>query len=183
MQPEDRDFVVATWCASFRRSAYAGLVAMDDWFDVMTPQLEKIIDRPRVHVLVIADPTETDRIADLFGHLVWEDGVQEVERAVVGSTLTIKRPQPDPHLLPLVYFCYVKQDYRGHGFARGLMRAAAIDPSKPFNYVCQTHASTSMREKGKLPSANWRPLLGRYTNERKQHERRTEEQTDLLDVG
>lgn len=146
MRPEDKMFVVASWLASFRRSMHAGMIAMDDWSAVMVPQIDRVLARPRVRVLVAADPTETDRVADLFGYLVWEE-----------------RPgQP----VPLVYYCYIKHAYRRSGLARGLMKAARIDTTKPFDYVCQTQAVGYLRDAGKLAHARWRPMLGRYSNER-----------------
>jgi len=154
MKPDDRAFVVNSWLRSFRRAPSAGLIAMGRWSAVMVPEIEDILDRPRVRVLVAADPTATDHVADLFGHLVWED---------------------DEHGgLPLVYYCYVKHAYRGSGLARGLMNKAGIDPTSAFPYVCQTQAVSYLRDAGKLPHARWRPLLGR-SNERNQHEREERE--------
>lgn len=159
MRPEDRDFVIGTWLHSYRRAPAAGLIAMDDWQAVMSPQLGKILDRPRVHVLVVADGDRGGaELADLFGHLVFED--------LVG--------QP----LPLVYFAYVKHAYRRSGLARSLMRAAGIDPTSAFPYVCETKAVQYLREAGKLPRARWCPLLGRQPNQpnqEREHERREQE--------
>ncbi len=105
----------------------------------MDRQIGRILDRPRTQAWLVADADVTDGVADLIGHLVYED---------------------DP--VPLVYFCYVKHDWRGNGFARGLLRAAEIDIARPFNYVCHTYMTDNLLKAGKMRHANWRPLLGRY---------------------
>ncbi len=128
------------------------MIDMDDWSDVMVPQIEKRLDNPRNQVLVVADPTSTDNIANLFGHLVW-------------------RPA-EGDMPPLIYFCYVKKDHRGNGFARGLLKAAGIDPTGPYNYVCRTYALIGLYDAGKMPRASWRPLLGRQEYERKEQDER-----------
>jgi hypothetical protein len=149
MQPGDRRFVVASWTSSYRRSPHAGLIDDDDWWAVMSAQVEKVLARPGVRVVVAADPTETDGVADLFGYLVWE-------------------PPAPTRREPLVFYCYVKQGYRwdpdskhNPRIASGLFKAAGIDPRAPFLFVCNTQAVTYLSEAGKLPRATWRPLLGR----------------------
>jgi GNAT superfamily N-acetyltransferase len=156
MRPEDRAFVVSSWVASFRRSPHAGMISMESWRDVMTAEVERVLARPRVKVLVVSDADAVDHLADLIGHLVWQEPSTAAEP-------------------PLVFFTYVKHGYRGNGFARRLFRVAGIDPTSPFNYVCQTRAAASLAEAGKLPRARWRPLLGRSNERSPQHEREDRE--------
>ena len=147
---DDRNFAAITWRASFRRSPYGGLTQMSRWVESTDADIALILAKPRVNIMIAADPDAKGRDADLFGHIVWEAPRQ------TGALIDLGTP-------PLIYFLYVKHDYRGNGFARGLMRAAGIDAVKPYNFVCRTHAADSLRDAGKMPRARWRPLLGRVT--------------------
>lgn len=151
MESDHRDFVIGTWLTSTRRSPSSGLIPMAQWRDVMSPILGGILAWPGVGVRLIVDVDAPPDVA-LIGHIVWRDA--------------------DAHDPPLVFFCYVKHDYRGNGFARRLLEAAGIDERKAFDYVCQTRASVSMQEKRKLPRARWRPLRGRYPTGRKDDDER-----------
>lgn len=160
MKPEDRDFVVATWCSSLRRSPSSGMIARSRWFGVMEIEVKHVLDRAGVRVLVVKD-LDAPAGVDLFGHLVWEPDALRAQ-GVADS--------------PLVYFCYVKKDYRGSGFARGLFTAAKIPRESAYNFVCQTPAVMSLREAGKMPRATWRPNLGRLEpHERTQDDRHQQE--------
>jgi hypothetical protein len=133
-----------SWISSYRRSPHAGLVAMDDWHGVMEMTITKIIDRPDVRVLVAADCETGDGMSDLFGWLAWM-----------------------PHAEgPLVFFCYCKHAYRRAGIATRLFQHARIDPRGRFSYACLTHVVGSLSAAGKIPRAKWRPLLGRFPEER-----------------
>lgn len=139
----DRPFVVSGWSASYRTSHTAGLIAMDDWENVMHAQIAKVLDRPTTTTLVAFDPNEMDRVADLAGFLVFD-------RA---------------GLSPLVHYCYVRGPRRKNGVARGLFRIARIDPTKPFMYTCTTATSYHVVKAGKIPLARWEPLTARYGNQ------------------
>ena len=142
MRPDERGFVISSWLLSYRKSMSAGIVPMDRWWEIMEPVVARYLARSRV--IVAADPTETTRTADLFGHVVYET---------------------PPGRLPFVWYVYVKHDYRRNGLARGLLRTAGITVDTPIHYGCRTPVLTRLHEAGKLPRAEWRPLLGRVTQE------------------
>jgi GNAT superfamily N-acetyltransferase len=144
-RPEDHDFVIGSWMSSYRRSPYAGLVSMQTWRAVMGPEIAAILGRPQIQAIVLDDVEEPTRTVNLIGHIVWQPGAR-----------------------PLVFFVYVKHGHRGHGFGRVLMRAAGVEPTAAFDFVCLTHVINNIAEAGKLPRATWRPLLGRST-ERNEH--------------
>lgn len=145
MQPADRKFVISSWSSALRRSPWGGMVSAENWEKTMPAELEVILARPRVHVLVLADENVTDAVGDLIGYLVFD---------ISAAT-------------PLIYFCYVKQGYREKGFARRLFRDATIDFNGKFNYVCKTYIINELMEAGKLRRATWRPLLGRFPTQEK----------------
>ena len=136
----DRRFVVYSWVKALKFEYSGGLIQMEDWREVMTSQLAKILSRPGVEVWVAYCPTETDHVADLYGWLAVEHG----------------------HRLPLVHFMFVKTNYRGEGFARGLCAAAGFDPERPLLHTCMTATVRSMRQAGKLKNARWNPLIARH---------------------
>lgn len=153
-EPEpDRLFVVDSWVASFRDAFTAGLIQVEDWYAVMIPQINKVLDKPDVRTVVASMPG-VDRVADLLGFVVAE-------------------PEGP---VPLVYYVFVKEHYRrggrgriwgGPGVGRGLFGAIGVDPARPFNYVCSTPMCRTLERK--IPMARWRPLLGRFPK----HERRS----------
>lgn len=118
---------------------------MEDWTDVMVPQITKAIARPGVQVLVAYDPDATDQLADLAGFIAFDATTAPV----------------------YVYYVYVKQAYRcgrgrigAEGIGRGLFRAAGIDPSLPFGYACRTPIVAKISRK--IPMARWDPLVARF---------------------
>jgi GNAT superfamily N-acetyltransferase len=137
-EQRDRQFIVETWKDSFKTAYTAGLIAMDDWAAVMRPQIEKVLARPEIQVLVASNPEDDDPIADLMGWLAFE-----------------KLPEG-----PYVYFCYTKQPYRRQGIATALFRAAGINPQKPFSYACSTRVVRVLSDK--IPLARWEPLIARF---------------------
>lgn len=158
MQPADRSFVVESWISSYRRSPHAGLISMAAWHEVMTATIDGILARPAVRVLVAADADAADHTADLFGWLAW-------------------MPHADG---PLVFFAYTKHAYRydpttrtGPRIASRLFRHAGIDPRGRFSYACLTHVVGTLSASGKIPRAKWRPLLGRFPED-KNHAPRSE---------
>lgn len=134
----DAHTIADAWCASYRDAFTAGMIQVDDWYRIMIPQIAKVRARPDVRTLVAYETSDTDRVADVLGFLVFD--VEE-------------RP-------PLVYYVFVKTGYRRAGVARGLFRAAGIDPAGPFNYVCNTPMQRHLARK--TPLARWAPLLGRF---------------------
>ncbi|MGE5803953.1 MAG: hypothetical protein ACM358_17040 [Gemmatimonadota bacterium] len=150
----DRHFVIDSWLASYRDAFTAGLIQVEDWYGVMIPQLDKVLAKPELRVVVASVAGVTDRVADLLGFIAAD-------------------PDDAP---PLVYYVFVKPHYRrgghgrlwtGAGVGRGLFAAIGVDPALPFNYVCSTPACRTLQRK--IPMAQWRPLLGRFAKS----ERRT----------
>lgn len=115
---------------------------MESWAEVMRKEITRILDRPYVHTTVAY---ESDDPRHVYGYLVAE-------------------PSEAP---PLVYWAYVKQAYRRQSLAYALFRAADIDPQARWDYVCSTPIVSRLR----LPNARWRPLLGRYSREHREHAR------------
>lgn len=148
---EERDlpFVVRSWVSSYRTAYAAGLLLMDDYRLIMERQVRRVLERPGVEVWVAYAPDEDDPRADLYGWIAVERGY---EVPVAG------RMQPAEE--PLVHYCYVKSNYRREGIARGLFRAAGIDPAEPFAFTCTTGVVADLRHK--IPRARWNPLIARH---------------------
>ena len=133
-------FVRESFLDSFRTAHTAGMIAMEDWDEVMGKQWEKALARPGVQIWVAYHPYEPDPLADLYGFLA----VEKVR----------------PHL-DYILFCYVKADFRRWGIARGLFRAADI--VKPFRYAVRTPVVTRLFHAGKLEGGVvWDPLTVRF---------------------
>ena len=148
-EPPDIVFVVSSWLSSFRGAHAAGLINMADWPQVMTPQIQQVLNRPGCQTYVAYAPNERDHISDLYGWMACE-------------------PDND---VPLVHYVYIKRAYRKMGIARGLMATAGIDPYEPYAYTCKTATLNSLRQK--MPFARWSPLTARYdkaqTNGAREH--------------
>lgn len=147
--PVDQRFIVDAWVSSFRDAYTAGLIQVDDWYAVMIPQLTKAMARPDVTATVAYETDDDDASTNAYGFIVAD--VVEVPA--------------------LVYYVYVKEPYRRSGIARGLFDAIAVDPARPFLYVCSTPMEAMLRRK--IPMARWKPLLGRFPkNQRRPRQRR-----------
>lgn len=143
----DRKFIVDSWAGSYRDAFTSGLIQVEDWYEIMIPQLGKVLARPDVVATVACIPTAPDRVADLVGFIVAD---------------TTERP-------PLIYYVFVKEHYRragrgrlwgGPGIGRGLFDAIGVNPSQPFNYVCSTPMCRTLARKIEL--SRWQPHLGRF---------------------
>lgn len=153
----DRRFVISSWLDSFRNSYNAGLIGMSDWWAVMHPQIEKVLDRAGVRTLVAYETREKDRVADLYGFITFDSTVKPT----------------------MVFYVYVKAPYRragyrngkrvGDGHARILFAAAGIDPLSPFDYACKTQDVAALSTK--IPRARWQPLLARETDPARRNKR------------
>lgn len=141
----DRHYIVDNWVASYRKAHAAGMIAMEDWYATMIPQVEKVLARPRVRTIV-AFEVGVSRIADIYGFIT-ADPELETRIPRVGS------------FKGFVYYVYVKDAYRRSGHARGLFAAVGIDPSSRFLYACKTVMVTTLMRK--IPASRWEPLLAR----------------------
>jgi hypothetical protein len=132
---DDMHFVVTSFLDSTRAMFTAGLIQMDDWWDVMQPQARKLFARPGCSVVVAYKPGE-DPPFDIYGWLAHETG----------------------HPWPMVVYTFVKRSYRDMGIARRLFAEAGINPAGPFR-----HATWMDRElAAKVPRARWSPLTVRF---------------------
>lgn len=139
-------FIVNSWLSSFRGSHTAGMIAMDDWKQVMERQVRRVLARDGVRAYVAYAPGETDKKVDLYGWIAVELG----------------------HDAPLVHYCYCKRAYRRMGIARGLFATAGVDPSKRFFYTCKTPSAAVLARHRKIPKARWSPLIARYPKDQTQ---------------
>jgi GNAT superfamily N-acetyltransferase len=143
----DVKFVVESWLEGQRTSYSAGLVAIEDWFDVMRPQYTKLMRRPGMQTVVAYEKTDPDF---LYGSIIADPTEQRVPDKS-GSL----------HWWPaLVLFVFVKQNYRREGIGRALFSAVGVDVTKPFLYACNT--VTASRLASKAPLAKFNPLAARF---------------------
>lgn len=141
-EPRDHDFVIGAWETSYRLADTAGMVLAVNWATVMREQFAQVIARPYVRTVVAYETDDPDPgIADLLGFIVAE-------------------PDETP---PLVYYAFVKENFRRSGIARRLFKAAGIDPAKQFHYACST--PWCLKLASKIPMGRWRPRRGRYSRE------------------
>lgn len=132
------------------------MIAMDDWEDVMRPQVVKAMARLGSCCVVACHP---DSPSDLYGFAVAESDVH-VPKSERSKGAWQRRMAPAG--MPMLVFLYTKQAYRGLGIGRGLMHAAGVDPEKPFLYACKTPAVS------KCPlfaHGRFSPLTVRYPKE------------------
>ena len=134
----DRNFVVKSWLASWRDSNTAGMISVDTWFEVMTPQVNARLTWPGVQTIVAFETTNPDITSNAYGFLVidFDDSPKTV------------------------FYLFVKAPYRRSGIARGLLDVAGIGPNTRFSYVCSTPIVSQLQRK--IPMGKWTPLLGRF---------------------
>lgn len=137
-QTGDLRFVLETFLDSFRLSHAAGLIAMEDWREVMAKQWGKLIAPASAEIVVAYHPGESGQRADLYGWISVD-----------------KRTPP-----PFVLYAYVKQPYRKMGILRGLLLACGLGPDAGFEYAAKTPASSKLVDK--FPRASWNPLRARF---------------------
>jgi uncharacterized membrane protein YhdT len=134
----DRNFIAKSWIASYRDSNTAGMISVDAWFEVMTPQVVQRMSWPGVQTVVAYEDTNPDHASNAYGFIVAD---------------TSDSP-------PLLYYLFVKTAYRRSGIARGLLAAIGLGPKSRFNYVCSTPIMSVLQQK--IPLSKWTPLLGRF---------------------
>lgn len=173
--PGDHDFIAATWSTCWPRPHEASCLTPAAWRTAVWSSIPSVIARPDMRVLVAADADTTDHVADLFGWLAWKP--RAVERVVNGYTRGVSYRLAEGGPMPLVFCCFVKHGARRAGVARGLCRAAGIDPAADLAYVCRSRAVDVLADANKLPRATWCPHLGRLPQERT-HGHRSEADSD-----
>ena len=114
------------------------MIAMEDFYTVMWPQVEKVLDREDCRTFVAYEDDQ------LYGFIALD---------------TNTAPLP-----PLVFYIYVKGPYRRWkpqpGIGRQLFAAAGIDPSRPFDYAYRTPEVSRLAVK--IPLARHQPMLARF---------------------
>lgn len=157
----DRAFVVDSFISSYRTAHTAGLISMADWRQIMAVQIVGLLDRPGVDTIVAYRPGEDPGTADIYGWIAVE---ARREHGDEGHPIYLDcpachdldiRPQE-----PMVVYVYVKAPYRKLGIARGLLKAAGIEPGDPFDYAAKTAVVSKLRHK--IPAARWNPLRARF---------------------
>lgn len=138
-KPADRRFVEESFLDSFRAAHAAGLVAMDNWREVMGPEIARILARPGARTVVACSPGAEGTKADIYGWLTVEDG----------------------HDRPLIVYAYTKHAYRRLGIMRGLLAHAGIDPAQPIYFAAKTGAAAKLTRR-LFADATWKPLLVRF---------------------
>lgn len=136
----ERNFVLSSWSSSFKHSREAGMITADDWVDVMHVQIAKICARAECRVFVAHGD-----VADAY--------------------LGFIAGEPEERV---VYYCFVKELYRGHGTARALFAALGIEPRSRFVYPCNTRMLTGEANlRSKIPLAIRDPAVARYPKEQR----------------
>ncbi len=130
----DLGLVFGAWKSSFRSTFLAMFepplgrcpFPVDRYDEVMRETITRIVGRPDARVIVAYHPGELERKADLYGFLCYELAVT---------------------CAPMVHYCFVKKNYREHGIARGMFRAAGIDAGGLFTFTHRTPAVKSLGQK------------------------------------
>lgn len=157
---DDRAFIEDSWIESYKTSHAAGLIAIEDWYAVMIGQIRRVLARPECSTIVAYHPGETDPRRGLFGWVCVEKDFeipQRTRQRVDGRLKWVEYMVASDW--PLVHYCYVKLAYRRMGIARGLFRAAAVDPKKEFFYTCKTGIITKLQ--ASIPWSKWNPMIAR----------------------
>jgi GNAT superfamily N-acetyltransferase len=116
---------------------------MSDWYATMWPVCEKLLARTDMQTVVAYEKRDPSFLYGFIAADPTEQAIADKEGAV--------RWWP-----ALVLYVFIKQNYRGHGYARGLFAAAGIDPSKPFLYA--SNSQQASRLSTKFPLARFNPL-------------------------
>ena len=135
----DLDFILDGWLKSYRRSPYAGSVPNNLYFKVYSTAIQQLIDRG-----MQIDILESSKVDSKLGFVAYECS----ERLGV-----------------VIHYIYLKEEYRGEGFAQFLLGYIGIDPGKPFLYTFRTFYSK------KFPTGLYKPSIARRKDlepERKQ---------------
>lgn len=116
--PSELPLVYDSWARSYRKSPYAGCVPNHLWDQVSRTSISEILNRG-ARVVVMVTPVEGSDDRRVIGYSVSEPAKQ------------------------ILHWLYVKDDYRGNGFGRELLRETirAFDPRKPWTYTHRTKAS------------------------------------------
>lgn len=133
---DDRKLVCDSWARSLRLSEAAGFCDMRNWMGFAVEQAKRYIARSYVTTLIAYEDAQYASDFDVYGYLV------------------VDTTEPTA----LLYYGYVKDEYRKRGFARALFAAAGIDPDGRWKYLCETRSSVELVAAGKMPKATFDPV-------------------------
>lgn len=168
-EESDRRLIENSWLESFRSSHVAGLIAMDDWHEVMLPQIRKVLDREGVEVLVAHNPDDDSETSNIYGWAAVERGYEISFRGRRGGRwVDVFDKTKDP----LVHYVFVKQPFRKLGIAKSLLAKLGVTKEDFCNYTCKT----AVLSKIAIPNAYWKPLIARHTKNK--NPRRDDVKTD-----
>jgi GNAT superfamily N-acetyltransferase len=117
----------------------------------MWPVYEKLLARPDMQTVVAYEKRDPSFLYGFIAADPTEQAIADKEGACAGG-------------LRWCLYVFIKQNYRGHGYARGLFAAAGIDPSKPFLYA--SNSQQASRLAAKIPLARFNPLCVRFPKEK-----------------
>jgi hypothetical protein len=147
---EDRKFVISTWLDSSRTDYSSGLCPMEDWYTLMWPAYDKLLRRTDMKTIVAYEQRDP---SFLYGWIA----ADPTDQAVTNRDGSI-RWWP-----ALVLYVFVKQNFRGEGYARRLFAEVGVDPNKAFLYA----GSMERTLQSKLPLAKFSPLTARFPKEKR----------------
>ena len=163
-EDRDRPFILSSWSSSFADAHHAGPIPFPLYASIYRDQvLPWILARPGVDVWVAHDP-DADQGSDLYGWIAVERGVFLPVRERVregGDVRWVERLKPTDQ--PLLLWIFVKQARRQLGIARGLFKAAEIDPTQPFLFALKGSSWSRLRHLA--PHATWSPMTVRFSKE------------------
>jgi hypothetical protein len=175
-KPDDRTFIVKSWCSSFRAAHAAGIWSISPLhtpcancgapqplhYDAVAPHhLSAILDRPGCKAWVAYNP-RAEPPFDLHAYVVVERDAPVPKYRAPHFEMVIES-SPDP----LVHMVFVKQAYRRFGLARGLFAVAGVDPAARFLYSTKTSIVATLEQARKIPNAKWSPLSARFEKKAK----------------
>jgi hypothetical protein len=124
----DQNYVAATWVRSLAGVANRRLGQRGG---EIGRAVDSVFDRADTRALIRHAPGDVDRI---LGYVVYVEGAG----------------------VPVIHYCYCRQDYRGRGIVTELLSAAGV--TKPGSVVCTSLGPDSQRLRGRYKGAVYLPL-------------------------
>lgn len=148
----DVKFALESFLETQRTSYSAGLVPIEDWFDVMRPVYAKLMQREGMRTMIAYEEDDADFF---YGCLI----ADPTEQAIPGKEGNVR------YWPALVLHVFVKANFRRVGIARQLFAAVGIDPARPFLYSSNTVIASRLASK--TPLASFNPLACRFPKEKR----------------
>lgn len=131
----DEGLVYKTWLMAFRGSHYAGPLPRPIYYAAYREMIGYLLARG-AEIVIACAPNEDHKV-DAYGWLCFETGFDR----------------------PVVHFVSVKEDYRGHGIGRALLKHVGADG--PSYFTCRMPAVTKF-----MPLGVFRPEITRFEKPR-----------------